>query len=74
MTVEERYLNITKDLPKDENGFIGTTAAEKVENMFVYLEMAVSGLSEEEIRFRHKKRVEELREQELQKSMAEMCP
>lgn len=74
MTAEERYLNITKDLPKDENGFVGTTAGEKFNNMMVYLTMAVSGLSEKEVRFRRKKYAEELKEQELQQSLAETCP
>lgn len=69
-----RYKAITDPLTKDENGFVGTGAAEQLENMMVHFLMAFNGITKEDATARRKKAVEEYRDQKTQEAIAQVWP
>ena len=69
-----RYKAITDALPKDENGFVGSNAAERFDNMMLHFVMAWNGVSKAEARAMRKKAVAEHMERETQESIAQAWP
>lgn len=69
-----RLRDITAALPKDDNGYVGSNASEKFENMMVHLVMAWNGVSEEDARAMRGTALKQTLKSEIQQSMAENCP